>query len=790
MRHLGTLCLLTFAACSNSGVHGILPGVDGGGGDGFGSFDLAAADGSGLIGDLMSDPGGPTITVTAPTAGSEVQYDTLMVTATIVSPDGTAIDPSTVKLIVPAGSGTASAPLSLTSMPTVYSGQIDISAIVSGGSNFQVAAQDTMGRRGIVLVAYIHDHGPVVTIVQPSQPTAHGSAPLQLVIDDPLHPITDVRAGIRSASDIALTPVAGSMPLRETGTITFSGYTPPLDGPQLITAQATNSRGTIGRATRQFIVDNQGPIIVINTPQPGVFVGGILAISTTITDISGVAESSVFAVFGHNPLTSTQLRRSGTTDNFLGVFDVRSLGRGYVTPSFSVRAADTLGNQSELAVEIIVDNTPPGLELDSTRMRVSKRTQFGIECSRSFDPLGDETANDGDRVPQIVTIKARIEDAGNWAPGLLVERVSGINASTVAMFASPTSNGPLAVDTDGDGICDDVNPLLIPTTTVTASNQALSLAMTAIPTGGGADYRLGPLPAWASFACSFEGEASVLNPPNPLCVFAGTTMTISLSYTAAGTPAIWTIPPVTSDSVGCIGLQLDSRNRLPEGPTCIVARASDNTGNHNVARPLRVCIDRGGAGVCAAWPPAAGAFPDCTGTYNPITGMVSSAACRPGDLTAHGPLGVCSGVVVGGYCYRYFNTPTTWSQADVNCANWAASEAPLAGVGGHLASVMTMPRYPYAGSSENEMISALGAGDKWIGFGPTTFATPPFWSDGESVDSGGNWAFGEPASTTGCALMNAGTGTWRSVACTSTAAYVCKRPFSTMFGAPGIRFMQ
>src|SRR5262249_209428 len=152
------------------------------------------------------------------------------------------------------------------------------------------------------------------------------------------HSINSVTAGIRSPSDITLSPTSGSTPLQVTGTIVFSSYIPPPDGLQLITATATNSHGTIGRATKQFIVGNQAPTIVIGNPQPGQFVGGVLPTSTTITDISGVAESSVRAVFGGNPATSTQLMRSGTTDNFVGVFDVRSLGRGYVAPSFSVRA--------------------------------------------------------------------------------------------------------------------------------------------------------------------------------------------------------------------------------------------------------------------------------------------------------------------------------------------------------------------------------------------------------------------------------------------------------------------
>jgi hypothetical protein len=114
--------------------------------------------------------------------------------------------------------------------------------------------------------------------------------------------------------------------------------------------------------------------------------------------------------------------------------------------------------------------------------------------------------------------------------------------------------------------------------------------------------------------------------PLPLCLDAGTVLTYGLTYTENKLPAIWTIPPVTTTPSGCLGLQFDTLNSLPEGPACAAVTAVDVAGNPSVSAPLRVCIDRGGA-ACASWPTSS--LPDCTGTYNKTTNMVSPAPCTP-----------------------------------------------------------------------------------------------------------------------------------------------------------------
>jgi hypothetical protein len=334
-------------------------------------------------------------------------------------------------------------------------------------------------------------------------------------------------------------------------------------------------------------------------------------------------------------------------DTFHGFYDIRALGTHYVLPELSIRADDTLGNHSEYAEEIVVDNTKPWLTMNSAfQMRVAKQSGSIYECSILFSPIGDDAIHEGQPIPssqpnpppnpdppvlQLITVRARVEDRGNWAPGLTVERVSGIAAGSVQLFAIPDTGAPLAVDTDGDTWCDDVNPTLIPTTSVQMSGEALSLQLSQVGKVGFPDYT-GPAqqPNPEPSGCNVLGEPNA-TVPDLLCPFARTKLTYTLQYlnnsTSSMVSAIWTIPPVdgTSNS-GCVGFQLDSLNTLPEGPTCFVTRATDAVGNTNVSYPLHVCIDRGG-GKCVTWNPSTVAN-DCTGIWDKVQQKILPGTCR------------------------------------------------------------------------------------------------------------------------------------------------------------------
>ena len=148
----------------------------------------------------------------------------------------------------------------------------------------------------------------------------------------------------------------------------------------------------------------------------------------------------------------------------------------------------------------------------------------GYECSFAFDPLSlnqfvGDMPNDGCMVPQVFDLRARIEDDGNRAVGLKVVPIAGIDPDNTNVYVwhvdpSNTNPPPLTVDTDGDGNCDAINPLLVPTSgPPTQSNQVLQIRLAGVPPAGSADFRPdSTLPANAP--C---GEGTATAPPKELC---------------------------------------------------------------------------------------------------------------------------------------------------------------------------------------------------------------------------------------------------------------------------------
>jgi hypothetical protein len=136
----------------------------------------------------------------------------------------------------------------------------------------------------------------------------------------------------------------------------------------------------------------------------------------------------------------------------------------------------------------------------------------------------------------------------------------------------------------------------------------------------------------SSFSGSIEALGiGVLPMPPALCL--PTSMTLAFAYDENNDPALWTIPPVAvSPPSQCVGYQLDTLNRVGEGPLCVAVVASDKAGNVNVSPPLRLCVD-GPNHRCTAWPPAT--LPSCTGrlvtTTNPPT-VDATAPCTVSPL--------------------------------------------------------------------------------------------------------------------------------------------------------------
>ncbi len=394
-----------------------------------------------------------------------------------------------------------------------------------------------------------------------------------------------------------------------------------------------------------------GPTIAFLSPLPDQYIFGNFAIEVKIDDPSGIDDASVVATVSDLDVNKQKIvhtvamKREGngvaTDGQFIGVYQGPELSHLFFDPEIKVYAADVVGNYSTAGEGVFVDNSPPAIDLDPPKTRVRKWND-GWECSQAFDPLGDESSNDGDQVFQAVWLKARVEDRGNYALGLAHEHVSKVDPASVELWVIQATDAPLIVDTDGDGFCDDVNPELKPSTQAMMPKEALVMSLVPVPSGGAPDFTPDNQPAAPGCAVNGDGQAMA---PQPLC--GETSLSFMLGYTnLLAESSVWSPPPVKAMDLDCQGLQVDAANRIADGPVCATVRARDNAANRNVAPPLRLCVNKYGKnGVCDpqlyqlhgdSIAPGHGGLPDCTGTV--VNGKVTQTPCKPGVLLNTGDL--------------------------------------------------------------------------------------------------------------------------------------------------------
>ena len=141
-----------------------------------------------------------------------------------------------------------------------------------------------------------------------------------------------------------------------------------------------------------------------------------------------------------------------------------------------------VGNETVVGYDFAVDNIAPVADLDPPNLRDSQLDRV-LRCSHEFDPLGNNSfdgdmPNDRKMVPQVFDLRARIEDDGNRAAGLKLTPISLVDPHETSVYILDDETQPLIVDTDGDGSCDAINPLLIPTTQPpTQNNQVLKVRL-------------------------------------------------------------------------------------------------------------------------------------------------------------------------------------------------------------------------------------------------------------------------------------------------------------------------
>jgi hypothetical protein len=411
-----------------------------------------------------------------------------------------------------------------------------------------------------------------------------------------------------------------------TATVDFGSFDPPLDGAQIVSVTAVNSNAITSVASRKFTVDNTGPAITGTKPASGELIGRLLTIEAKVDDPAGVMAGSVVAVVAHGDIHFEVNLVKSADGTYRQIFDTTQLPEYAIFPSISFRAQDALGNQSSVGYLVSLDNTPPIIDLDPpASFRLYKKDGT---CSWPFDPVGPDAIDDGSVVNQLFDIRARIEDEGNQALTGSMDFVviSGVDPASVKVLILDDTTMPLVVDTSDppDGICDDINPDLIPSVSPQTAKDAQLLDMVSLPANAGAgDFSYEP-----GSSCSGSDQAT----PDPFCkttysLIKHKYMTYSLG-SKSGIPSIWTLGPVVGDGVQCAGRQFDSSNNLHDGFACVAAVASDRLGNKQVSRPIRMCV-AAQVGSTACTPTAMGGAALTTVTIPSTTtgpiGFVTSA---------------------------------------------------------------------------------------------------------------------------------------------------------------------
>jgi hypothetical protein len=643
---LGLACALGALACSKGGTNGNQPPPPPPTGTG-GSAGTGISTGTGGQPPPPPPPSGMVvITIQQPMAGLVAPAGSLVpVTITAAVDQGTdVIEPSSVMATVTAkgDSATVDSTMLAAQGMDIYTGRLSIGDRPTGDYTLTISATSSGGMKNTASLDFQIDGGPSLFVRTPQPLHSYKDLLVIEVVADPgpFGPLMGPYATVANYP-VELDPVSGADNTYR-GTIDLNNPAPGMVVPQLVDQQlltvwAINANGKRVDIHLVFVIDETGPTITKTLPAPGDIVGDIMTISATISDPAGVLDSSVIAVIGDDTTPAkfnVQLKPDGL-GAYSVLFDTRQLtgcpdppvasDKCIVYPTISFRASDELGNESVVGYDFTVDNIAPVADLDPPNLR-SYLLLDRVRCSYEFDPLSNNSLpgdmpNDKNQVPQVFDLRARIEDDGNHAPGLKQTPISLVDPDKTAVYVLDDETQALIVDTDGDGWCDSINPLLTPTTEPpTNNNQVLKIRLAPVMPAGTANFL--PDSTLPEPFCD-QGIAGTL--PPLLC--GGNQPTIAIGYTTdAKQPAIWTLEDI--DPNWCFGRPFDTaaNNITDMSWACIAVQTTDMANNTGVSAPLRVYVNQRNPVKPGTIGP--GTPPACTGIYDRTTNTVTNGPCK------------------------------------------------------------------------------------------------------------------------------------------------------------------
>ena len=558
--------------------------------------------------------GGPTVDLETPTPATDPVADEVVVgpfasvgcrVARSAGADALPVDPESVVIEMLGAAGEVLASPAVTAEGDLFRAQLNVAAVPNGPVTFRCTAFDVGAepRCGRDEVATFVDNGPSIELSSPAADSIHRSRILLRYRVEP-SPLADGDSEAEVASHTLVVAGAAITATREGDEWVAdvdledrARFPERLRGAYELAIEATNSR-TPEAATRRyaqgFTVDTLGPTIDIVSPSSGELVGGTVVVEATISDESNVDDSSVVlrAAGMDFPMT-----RVVGTDTFRASFDASVFPTTVVELTLNVTAGDVVGNSRTASLSVKLDAVAPILSLDPPLVREA-RTQGGVVlCSALFDPVGADSAGDGDVVGTTPELRVRAHDLANSSFGGAGTVVFYAGLDTVDVLVLDDTSVPFLVDQDSDGTCDAINPAVEPDPSDPGS--AVLIQMQAISARGSAFYgdpdpTMTPSAPAGAYAGGVFGECSpgtATSPPPPICSASSDLIRV-IERADSREATIYGKPPISADV--CVGDSWDFAGAgVSEGWACVVARGTDELGNVGISPPLRICLTDG-----------------------------------------------------------------------------------------------------------------------------------------------------------------------------------------------------
>ena len=528
--------------------------------------------------------------------------DTTGVTIDLLDADGNLLN--TVSADQTDTEGEFSAVLVVANQP---SGVVNIVCTGSTSETVPVSGSDT--------IQQFIDHGPIITPIIPEEDEALVAQDVVMRFRIQPDPLADQDVGAAVSTmrievdgvefDLQPTDTADEyevlVPFEDTNV-----FDPMPTGTVNVGVYASNSRSPVPVSSAlpyTFVLDGLGPSITITAPTALAVVGGdVTLVFDVVDDYSGVDPDTIRVLV--NVTDPADAARYSPTSPAWGVngntyrysFDSAAVQGSVVQMTVNITVLDLAGNVSKTATaNYYIDNQPPYISLDPPAVRDVTRSGSTIECTHPFDPLG-RAASDLDTIQLISRFRALVLARTNQIGGQTIFYDALTDETRVQLFLEPDpASAPLVIDTNDDGICDDIN-----TVGRDVPQQEL---MPVSPKG--------EEPADPNIEALLADEEPTIDPIDVLpdtgqCYpnSSGGTVTIcggsSDLWRATGQLIGGAVRPVVygvavsdgSGGLACAGNDWElSPYVQQEGWVCLAAMAYDMVDNRGVSPPLRVCID-------------------------------------------------------------------------------------------------------------------------------------------------------------------------------------------------------